>query len=185
MTARGIAIAVIAAGVIAGGVALAIAVNGDAPDPEANAHDQVNPSATAPTKPAPTPPPAPPAPAKPAATSTSPAGSGSSTPAPGRELPPVAREQERLTRLEERTNDPNMLTELLGQRPTGFMLATIGTQVKVMRDAVAAAQAQHREGKLSDEDALRAMRAAEATYRALYQRVTGLSDAQVDLLFPP
>jgi hypothetical protein len=212
MSARGIAIAVVAAGVIAGGVALAIAVNADVPDPEAKAHDNVE----APTEPAaklPENPVAKPAVtpvAKPAPPVQPPAESGGEKhPIPtggfaawtGREglrpgeieeiarisgmRVPLAVAHRRATLLEERTSDPNVLGELLGRPPTAFMLATIGTQAKVMRDAAAQAQRATRDGTLSDDDAIRATRAAEDTYRAMYQRVTGLSDAQFDQFFSP
>ena len=173
MTARGIVIAVVAAGVIAGGIALVVAVNADVPDPEAKAHDKVDPPAAPPAKPAPPPRP----------TAVTPPDAGSDAPAAATSpQPPLVEAQQRLTQLEARTSDPNTLGELLGGPPTGFMLATIGTQAKVMRDAAAAAETAHREGKLSEADAIRVMRAAEDTYRATYRRVTGLSDAQLEQL---
>lgn len=214
MTARGIAIVVVAAAVIAGGVALAIAVNADVPDPEAKAHDKLDSAATPAAAPA-----VPPADARaadrprrgfapaPANAAVVPTGEKIAIPTggfaawTGREgtVPgeleefakvsgmrlPLALEQRRSTLLEERTNDPNVLTELLGEQPTGYMLATIGTQAKVMHDAAAQAQVANREGKMSDDEAIRATRAAEDTYRAMYQRVTGLSDAQFDRFFSP
>lgn len=214
MSARGIAIAVVAAGVIAGGVALAIAVNSDGPAPEGKAHDPVD-KAPAP-KPAPLPPPVAAAgtgsarrgfQSPPGQTAVPPAGEKAPIPtggfaawtgregtAPG-EIEefaktsgmrlPLALEQRRSTLLEERTSDPNVLAELLGTPPTGFMLATIGTQAKVMHDAAAQAQVANREGKMSDDEAIRATRAAQDSYRATYQRVTGLSDAQFDRFFAP
>lgn len=211
MTGRTIAFAVIAAGVVAGGVALAIAVNADVPDPEAKAHDKVD---THTERPA-TPPPAPTGSGSarrgfvPLAGQQAPVLTGEKYPVPtggfaawtGREglvqseidefvkvsgmRQPLALEQRRSTLLEERTGDPNFLGQLLGQPPTGFMLATIGTQAKVMHDAAAQAQVANREGKLSDDDAIRATRAAQDTYRSIYQRVTGLSDTQFDRFFAP
>ena len=208
MAMRGIVIGLIAAGVIAGGVALAIAVNADVPDPEGQARDGVS----APEKPAPPPKPAArEAPTKPAA-----AARGSATVPTARKHPipsggfaawtgreglvegeieehariagirvPLALEQRRAALLEERTSDPAVIAELLGDQPTGYMLATIGTQGKLLRDATMQARLANRQGKLSDDDAIRALRAAEDTYRATYLRVTGLSDAQFDQFFAP
>jgi hypothetical protein len=210
VTARGIAIAVIAAGVIAGGVALAIAVNADVADPEAKARDKVDTTAPPATsaRPAPSAPPAP-SPAKPVPLAAGSASAGEKHPIPaggfaawtGREglapgeieemarisgiRVPLALEQRRASLLEERTVDPAVLGQVLGQDPTGFMLATIGTQGKLLRDALMQARLANRQGKLSDDEAIRATRAAEDVYRATYQRVTGLTDAQFDQFFAP
>ncbi|MBL9018065.1 MAG: hypothetical protein JNL83_28020 [Myxococcales bacterium] len=197
MRTRGIVIAAITAGVLAGAVALAIAVNADVPDPEATAHDQVAPRRV-PERPVPAPPlpasPDTPLPQRAPIPRGSAAGSGRED-ADAAELDelartagvrlPVARELRRAARLEERTSDPGVLTELLGHAPTGFMLATIGTQAKLLRDAAEQARAANREGTMSDDDAIRATRAAQDRYRAAYQRVTGLPDAQLDRFFAP
>jgi hypothetical protein len=96
---------------------------------------------------------------------------------------PLALELRRSTLLEERTADNVFLGELLGSPPTGYMLATIGTQAKVLRNMAATMQVEYRNGKVDDGEALRLTRESQATYRAAYKRVTGLSDEQFERFF--
>lgn len=207
MRGRTIALAVLAAAVLAGAVWLAIAVRGGSepatPRPAAN-----RPAAPAPAErvtPAPTDekrasPPGP----EPSAATADPtqrvpipdggfaAWTGREGLAPGEieDLAkasgvrvPLALEERRSTQLADRTGDNVFLGELLGKEPTGYMLATIGTQAKLLREAAANVQSGYRDGKLDDGEALRQLRAAQDSYRAAYLRVTGLSDQQFERFF--
>lgn len=184
MRARAIVLAVLAAAVLGGGVWLALAVRGS--------------SEPTPPKPAVKPPPERVGATQEAVPVIADAGAqpaladASST---GREgeleeyakasgVPrPIAQEERRSAELAERTSDNVFLGELLGAEPTGYMLATIGTQAKLLREASANVQSRYRDGKLDDVEAIRQLRAAQDTYRAAYLRVTGLTDQQFERFF--
>ncbi len=207
MRGRTIALAVLAAAVLGGGVWLAIAVRSSSA-PATPAPAQQRPAAPGPTERV--------APAAPDPQRASPPGPQATAPAAdpeqrfpipdggfaawtGREgLAPgeiedlakasgvrveLALEERRSAQLAERTSDNVVLGELLGSEPTGYMLATIGTQAKLLREAAAAVQSGYRDGKLDDVTALRQLRAAQDTYRAAYLRVTGLTDPQFERFF--
>ncbi|MBA3461204.1 MAG: hypothetical protein H0T46_14665 [Deltaproteobacteria bacterium] len=182
MRARAIVLAVLAVAVLGGGVWLALAVRGG-PEPTPAQPAKQQPERIVPTRVA-----------KPAIAD---AGQQHPTPEAGRAgeiedyakasgVPrPIALEERRSVELAERTSDNVLLGELLGAEPTGYMLATIGTQAKVLREAAAHVQSGYRDGKLDDVEALRLLRAAQDTYRAAYLRVTGLTEQQFEKFFAP
>ena len=197
MRGRTLALAVAAAAVLGGGIWLALAVRGSSePAPPAPAKQEPAPVTSSP------PPPRPETkPASPDAGQPQPIPEGGFAAWTGREgmtpgeledyakasgvRVPIALEERRSVQLAERTSDNVVLGELLGTEPTGYMLATIGTQAKLLRDAAANVQSGYRDGKLDDVEALRQLRAAQDTYRAAYLRVTGLTEQQFDRFFAP
>ena len=98
---------------------------------------------------------------------------------------PVALEQRRSTVLGERTADTKLLGEILGAPPSAEMLEAIHTHAAVLHDTTANIQVGAREGTLSDQAAIDQTRSAEDAYRRAYQTATGLTDQQFDRFFAP
>lgn len=97
----------------------------------------------------------------------------------------VALEQRRSTLLKERTTDTAFLGELLGEPPSGEMLAAIRKHGSVLHDATANLQVQTREGTLGADASVQQTRAAEEAYRRGYLEATGLSEQQFNRFFAP
>lgn len=97
---------------------------------------------------------------------------------------PVALELRRSTLLEERT-DQKHLEEILGKPATGEMLDAVKENLRVLSDTITEVQLSNRDGKLSDDVAMKRARAATEAYRRGYMQSTGLTGQQFDELFSP
>ncbi len=97
----------------------------------------------------------------------------------------VAYEQRRTTLLEERTIDRKAMAEILGKEPTPEMNAAIEKQLRQMQDDSANIQVNAREGRLSDDAAVKQSRAIQDAYRRAYLEATGITEQQFDQFFSP